>query len=191
MKKVLLILVIAFLALVSLKVEAQNAGAPEVMKGKVLWCGGIGFPYYSFKNNSFYFGLFPQVGYRLTRSLEVGTRLGYQYQHQKVNNIFYSASATAHYFSGALYANYEFFRGLYVHVEDEEMRALYRGNGVILPPSSWYNNFFVGGGYRYYFSETGFVFFNLLYNLLWDKMSGNPYTSPLRFSVGFYKGLKE
>lgn len=185
MKKVLLILVIAFLALVSLKVEAQNSGAPEVMKGKVLWCAGIGFPYYSFKNNSFYFGLFPQVGYRLTRSLEVGTRLGYQYQHQKV------ASASGHYLSGALYANYEFFRGLYVHVEDEEMRAQYRGNGVILRPSSWYNNFFVGGGYRYYFSETGFVFFSLLYNLSWEKMSGNPYTSRLRFSVGFYKGLKE
>lgn len=187
MKRIVsLALAIAFVALVSLKLEAQTFGAPEVMKGKLVVGGDfdLGYAY-----NCFYFGLSPQVGYRLTRSLEVGTRLGYNLNYY---TDYYYGSYFCHYFRGAIYANYEIFRGLYVHVEDEELCALIRGKAVNPTAPSWYNSFFVGGGYRQYFSETGFVYYSVLYNLSWDydyTVSGSPYFNPFVIRVGYCKGL--
>ena len=54
---------------------AQRFGAPEGMKNKIVVGGNVGAGYYG---NALSVSLSPQVGYRLTRSLEVGTRLGYQ-----------------------------------------------------------------------------------------------------------------
>ena len=55
------------------KTEAQTFGGPESMKKKVVVGGDFGLGFYG---NSFYVGVAPQIGYRLTRSLEAGVRLG-------------------------------------------------------------------------------------------------------------------
>ncbi len=187
MKRIVsLTFVIALVALVSLKAEAQTFGAPEVMKGKIVVGGNadLGYAY-----NCFYFGVSPQVGYRLTRSLEVGARLGYDLNFYAD---YYYGSYFCHYFSGAVYANYEIFRGLYIHAEDEEMCALIRGKAVNPTAPRWYNSVFVGAGYRQYFSATSFVYYSILYNLSWDygyNSSGSPYSNPFVIRVGFCKGL--
>ena len=75
MKKIVsIIFALALTGTLSYQLEAQTFGAPEVMKGKIV-VGGNGD--IGVAGNCFYVGVAPQAGYRLTRSLEVGTRLGY------------------------------------------------------------------------------------------------------------------
>lgn len=179
-------LAIVLVALVSLKCEAQTFGAPEVMKGKIVAGGNANL---GLSGNCFYVGVSPQAGYRLTRSLEVGVRLGYDlnyYFDYYYGRFFY------HFFSGAVYGNYEIFRGLYVHVEDEEMCCLVRGKDVNPTAPRWYNSVFVGAGYRQYFSETGFVYYSVLCNLSWDYnyvSFESPYVNPFVIRVGYCKGF--
>lgn len=184
MKRIVVSLWVAALSVfLGSQIQAQTFGAPEVMKGKVVVGGDFGAGFYG---NSFHLGVAPQAGFRLTRSLELGVRLGYDlnYFHD-----YYYGGYYCHYFSGALYANYEIFRGIYVHAEDEEMCELIRGSAVNPIAPSWYNSIFVGAGYRQYFSPTGFVYYAILYNLSWDySYNGyinSPYASPFVIRVGY------
>ena len=164
--------------------EAQTFGAPEIMKGKIVVGGNADL---GLSGRCFYVGVAPQAGYRLTRSLETGVRLGYDldYYWEYYGNYFY------HHFSGAVYANYEIYSGLYLQVEDEEMCLLVRGTDLGNLTPEWYNSVFIGGGYRQYFSETSFAYYSLMYNLSWDySFNGvSPYASPFVIRVGFCKGL--
>lgn len=185
MKKfVSIIFALALTVTLSYQLEAQTFGAPEVMKGKIVVGGNadLGFAY-----NCFYVGVAPQVGYRLTRSLEVGARMGYdlRYFWDYYGNYYY------HFFAGALYANYEIYHGIYAQVEDEEMCCLISGTNLGAATTNWSNNFFIGGGYRQYYNATSFVFYSLHYNLSWDYSynSFTPYASPFVVRVGFCKGL--
>ncbi len=183
-RNLLLWFTLIFLTTVSYQVDAQTFGAPEAMKGKIV-VGGNGD--LGIAGNCFYVGVAPQAGYRLTRSLEVGARLGYalDYYWNYYGNRFY------HFFSGALYANYEIFHGIYVQVEDEETCCLIRGTDLGTNSPSWYNSVFVGGGFRQYYSATSFVYYSLMYNLSWDYdfNGGSPYANPFVIRVGFCKGL--
>ena len=171
----------------SSRLEAQTFGAPEIMKGKIVVGGNanLGFAY-----DCFYFGIAPQAGLRLTRSLEVGARLGYDLNYYYGDYYGYG-SYYAHFFSGALYANYEIINGIYVQVEDEEVCSLLSGFENGTGTSSWCNSVFVGGGYRQYYDPTGYFYYSVMYNLSWDYTysSFTPYASPFVVRVGFCKGF--
>lgn len=170
------------------QLEAQSFGAPEIMKGKVVFGGNADL---GFARNCFYVGVAPQAGYRLTRNLEVGLRLGYDMDYYYGN--YYYGNYFAHYFSGAVYANYEIFSGIYAHVEDEEMCRLVSGHAIETSRLNWYNSVFVGGGYRQYFNETSYTFYSVLYNLSYGVgLNGSydsPYANPFIIRVGYCKGF--
>ncbi len=179
---VTLIMVLVLTAVCSAGLQAQRFGAPESMKGKLIVGGNIGAGYYG---SSLSLAIAPQVGYRLTRNLEVGARLGYQ---MNFHSNYYSAYGRYfnHVFSGALYANYEIFAGIYAHIEDEEVGSFYSGPAITSSEWGWYNNALVGLGYRQY-SGRSYAFTTLLYNLSWDYMDmyNNIYVSPFVIRVGF------
>lgn len=188
MKKTIAFILLAIGMIFStVSVQAQTFGGPESMKGlKVVGCnmglGGSGYQFYA--------GVAPQLGFRLTRSLEAGVRLGYDlnlYRDYQYGNYF------CHYFSGAVYANLEIYRGIYVLVEDEEMCMMVRGKAINPTAPRWYNSVFAGAGYRQYFSETGFVYYAFLYNLSWDyNYNGSdttPYASPFVVRAGYCIGF--
>ena len=168
--------------------EAQTFGGPEFMKNKVVVGGDFGFGMYG---SSLYVGVAPQAGYRLTRSLEVGVRLGYDLNYYYGSA--YYGNYFCHYFSGSAYANYEVFSGIYLHVEDEEMCLLVRGQALNPSAPSWYNSVFVGAGYRQYTSSSSFAFYSILYNLSWDYgytgMDSSPYASPFVIRMGYCYAL--
>lgn len=165
---------------------AQRFGAPEGMKNKIVVGGNVGAGYYG---NALSVSLSPQVGYRLTRSLEVGTRLGYQMTYHTA----YSAYGPYfdHFFTGSLYANYEIFAGLYAQVENETACCLVTGPNITSSKSLWFNSFLVGGGYRQYSGSRSYVFYDLMYDLSWDFMDAynNPYSSPFIVRWGFCYAL--
>ena len=175
------------MVLVPWQAQAQNFGAPEEMKGKFIVGGDADL---GFAGNCFYVGVSPQAGYRLTRNFEIGTRLGYNmeyYWSQFYGNSFY------HYFTGAVYANYEVFSGIFLHVEDEELCTLVSVVDGGATSVQWYNSVFVGVGYRQYFNDTWFSYYSALYNLSWSNgfLGGDsPYASPYVIRVGICKVLK-
>ena len=181
MKRIVFIAILLS-ALFVLPARAQRFGGPEGMKGKIIVGGNIGAGYYG---NTLSFSIAPQVGYRLTRSLEVGSRLGY---HLNYHGSYYSAYGPYfdHFFTGSLYANYEIISGIYAQVEDEAVCCLVSGPNITSSRSQWFNSFLIGGGYRQY-SGSSYVFYSLLYDLSWDYMylDNNPYNSPFIIRVGF------
>ena len=182
MKRLFTLAVAMILAVtVTQQLSAQTFGGPEYMKKKVVVGGDFGLGFY---NSSFYVGVAPQAGYRLTRSLEAGVRLGYDlYYHYRNYNY---GNYFCHYFSGSAYLNYEIFRGLYLQAEDEEMCLLVSGKAIETSASSWYNSVFVGGGYRQYWGNS-YTYYSILYNLSWDYYS--PYASPFVIRVGYCIGF--
>ena len=185
MKRIIrLTLALALMALVPWQAQAQDFGAPEEMKWKFVVGGDADL---GFAGSCFYVGVSPQLGFRLTRNLEIGVRLGYdlEYYYGYYGNSFY------HYFSGATYVNYELFSGIYLHVEDEELCSLVSVVDAGSPATQWYNSLFVGAGYRQYFNETCFSYYSVLYNLSWNSgFGGSPYANPFIVRVGICKGLK-
>lgn len=158
-------------------VQAQIFGGPQSMKGKVVVGADVGAGMYG---DCFYVGIAPQAGYRLTRSLELGVRLGYELNHY---NDYYYGSYNCQYFSGSAYTNLEIYRGLYLHAEDEELCMLIRGNAVNPNAPSWYNSVFVGVGYRQYSFDSSYIYYAFLYNLSWDY-ANSPYASPYVIRAG-------
>ena len=163
------------------QLEAQTFGGPEYMKKKVVVGGNFGLGLYG---NSFYVGVAPQIGYRLTRSLEAGVRLGYDLHYYYRD--YYLGNYFCHYFSGSAYLNYEIFKGFYLQAEDEEMCLLVSGKALETNASSWYNSAFVGAGYRQYWGRS-YTYYSILFNLSWDYDS--PYNSPFVVRVGYCIGL--
>ena len=94
----------------------------------------------------------------------------------------------AHYFGVAPYTNIQFFKGLFIHVEDEVMYGISRWNHQTTQ-GRWYNTVFVGGGYRQYTYNGSYVYFMVLYNLSWGLLQPSawdtPYASPLSIRVGY------
>ena len=183
MKRIVaLMALMAVVALGSTALNAQRFGAPEQMKGKIVLGGDLGAGY---SGRTLYFSIAPQVGYRLTKNLEVGTRIGYSMNYY---NNYYSGYGRyfSHFFSGALYANYEVFAGLYAHVEDEAVINLVSGPAITSSTTRWYNSVLAGIGYRQYSSSNSFVFYSLLYDLSYDYVNDDsPYMGPFVVRVGF------
>lgn len=181
MKKTIAIILMAVGMALSTNATAQTFGGPEYMKHKTVVGGNFGLGFYG---NSFYVGLAPQIGYRLTRSLEAGVRLGYDlhyyYRDYAFGNYF------CHYFSGSAYLNYEIFSGIYLQAEDEEMCLLVSGKALESSASAWYNSVLVGAGYRQYWGNS-YTYYSIFYNLSWDYNS--PYNSPFIVRVGYCYGF--
>lgn len=172
-----LALLIGFLPLAG---HAQTWGAPEYMKGKLVTGGTVGA---GFSGYCLHLGISPQLGFRPVRSLEVGVRLGYDLEYYFRS--YYGGSMCYHYFAGAVYANYEIYRGIYVHVEDEEMCCLARANSVT-STAQWFNTVFAGGGYRQY-NGTSYMFYAFLFNMSWifEGYETSPYSSPYIVRMGY------
>lgn len=165
------------------KVSAQILPDVPDMKGKFTYGGDFDFGIYGRYLN---FSIAPQVGYRFFSPWEVGVRGVYN-----LNCYFnqYGSNQYLHYFGVAPYTNCQVYKGLFVHVEDEILYGVVRANLETLK-KAWYNSIFVGGGYRSYFSERGYYYLMLLYNVSWDlpKTPGaldTPYGSPIVFRVGY------
>ena len=170
-----------FLGFLPLVLHAQDWGAPNEMKGKFVIGGQVGA---GFSGGGFHFGISPQLGYRPVRSLEVGVRIGYDLDYYY--RTYYGGSLFYHYFAGAVYANYEIYRGIYVHVEDEEMCCLVRGSAVNPSVPQWYNTVFAGGGYRQYIG-TSYMYYALLFNMtgIFEGYYSTPYASPYIIRMGY------
>jgi hypothetical protein len=108
MKRIVTIATLALLmGILPMTAQAQTWGAPDYMKGKLVTGGQIGA---GFSGNTLHLGIAPQLGFRPIRSLEVGIRLGYDLDYH-FRSYYNPYSVCYHYFSGAIYANYEIFRG--------------------------------------------------------------------------------
>lgn len=183
MKRILFaIILLAVWALSVQPAYGQRFGAPEGMKNKIVVGGNIGAGYYG---NTLSLSLAPQIGYRLTRNLETGVRLGYHMNYHVYSSAY--GPYFDHFFSGSLYANYEIFAGLYAQVEDEAVCCLVSGPNLHSTGSDWFNSILIGGGYRQYSGSRSYVFYALMYDLSWDfmDMNKNPYNSPFVVRMGF------
>lgn len=179
MKRIVTIATLALLmGILPMTAQAQTWGAPDYMKGKLVTGGQIGA---GFSGNTLHLGIAPQLGFRPIRSLEVGIRLGYDLDYH-FRSYYNPYSVCYHYFSGAIYANYEIFRGIYVHAEDEELCCLVRGH------ADWFNTVFAGVGYRHYYN-TSYVYYAFLLNLSWIfddyGYATSPYASPYVVRMGY------
>ena len=101
----------------------------------------------------------------------------------------YNGNIYAHYFGVAPYTNFQVYKGLFLHVEDEVMYGLSRWNHQT-SRSQWFNTVFVGGGYRQYSYSGSYIYYMLLYNLSWGVMQSQnawdtPYSSPIEIRIGF------
>lgn len=165
----------------STAVEAQSFGGPEAMKHKLVAGGSFGA---GFSGNYFHLAVAPQLGFRLTRSLELGVRLGYDlnYYGRGLGDYY------AHFISGAAYANIEVYRGFYFQAEYEKMCELLSGQSIPGTTPKWFDSIFIGGGFRQYVDKgTSFVYYSILYNLSWDYNS--PYAMPFVIRVGYCFGI--
>lgn len=175
-------------SLLAVSAAAQLPKAPVEMKGKIVTGGHFGG---GFAGNCLHLTISPQIGYRLLPGFEVGTRLGYSFNY--VFDSYYGNHSIHHVAFGA-YLNYEVLRGVYLHLEDEELcRLTFQGFASNPGKTYWYNSFFVGAGYRDYITDTSFAYISLLYNLRWDYGQvgelSSPYSSPVVIRVGYCIGL--
>ena len=165
--------------------KASAQWLPDVpnMKGKFTYGGDFDFGMYGRYLN---FAIAPQVGYRIFSPWEVGVRGVYNlycYFDSTYGNSF------CHYFGVAPYTNFQFYKGLFAHVEYENLYGLERYNHETYG-GEWYRSIFVGGGYRMYSEGGSYYYLMLLYNLSYGNSpvaTGGlyPYVSPLVLRVGF------
>lgn len=161
-----------------LSAHAQVMGAPEFMRGKLITGGNLGA---GLSGSYLHVGVAPLFGYRITRSLEAGVRLGYD-MHVYFQ---YNSPYLTHILSGAAYANFEIFRGFYIHGEYEKQLKMHSGGDVTQDAKpTWYTRIPVGLGYRQYLSESQFFYTSFLYDLNWDYYN-SLYSNPFVIKVGY------
>ncbi len=172
------------LMLLGLGGKAQAQLLPDVpnLKGKVIYGGNFGF---GMSGNYLNLSVAPQVGYRIFNPWEAGVRGIYSLQAW-FDRVY--GNEYGHYFGVAPYTNFQVYKGLFLHVEDEVMYGLTRWNHET-QGGRWYNSTFVGAGYRQYSYSGSFAYFLVLYNLSWGNpktgMWDTPYNSPIEIRFGY------
>jgi hypothetical protein len=178
---VILFFVAGILLGLNSNVYAQYERLPEV-QSKWVFGGNFGLGFSTYGSNIL---ISPQIGYRITPMWEAGTRLTYNYASYKSG----PSKVGVSYYGGGFYSSYEIFRGLFAHVENEWLsyQPVYLGNnGLFKDDRRLVHSFFIGGGYRQYFSSVGFASITVLYNL--NETFDSPYNNPL-IRVGFGFGF--
>ena len=164
------------------KASAQFLPDVPYMKGKMIYGGNFGL---GMSGNYLSLSIAPQVGYRIFSPWEVGVRLIYDLDCN-FNRMY--GNTYGHYFGVAPYTNFQVYKGLFVHVEDEVMYGIVRWNHENVS-QKWYNSVFVGGGYRSYAYDGSYIYFMALYNLSWGALQSTawdtPYVSPIALRVGY------
>jgi hypothetical protein len=147
--------------------------------------GGLGFGISSYSTSLM---IAPVVGYRLSPSFDVGTRINYTYYRYNDDLLKYSTNN----YGLAFFTRYYlfFFRDLFLHAEYEalnyEQVYLDYNYQVDHKERVWVSSLFVGGGYRQWIGNTAFVGITVLWNLLDDLDS--PYSNPI-FRIGVGVGI--
>lgn len=164
------------------KASAQFLPDVPDLKGKIIYGGNFGF---GMSGNFLSLSVAPQIGYRVFNPWEVGVRTIYDLTcdfNRTLGNVY------GHYFGLAPYTNFQVYKGLFLHVEDEVMYGIIRWNHETVS-QKWYNSVFVGGGYRQYSYTGSYVYFMVLYNLSWGAVQSSnwdtPYGSPIVLRVGY------
>ena len=164
------------------KASAQFLPDVPDLKGKIIYGGNFGF---GMSGNYLSLSVAPQVGYRIFNPWEVGVRTIYDLTCD-FNRMY--GNTYGHYFGVSPYTNFQVYKGLFVHVEDEVMYGIIRWNRETVS-RNWYNSVFVGGGYRQYSYNGSYAYIMVLYNLSWGAIQssswGTPYGSPIAIRVGY------
>lgn len=161
---------------------AQYSSVPD-LKGRVIYGGNFGF---GMSGNYLSLSIAPQVGYRVFNPWEVGIRGIYDLTCWFDR---YNGTDYGHYFGVAPYTNFQVFKGLFLHVEDEVLYGFHRWNHSTVS-NKWYNSVFAGVGYRAYSYTGSFSYFMVLVNLTWlldtpSEALDTPYASPISLRVGY------
>lgn len=166
----------------STQANAQKRQDIPDLKGKFVYGGIFGG---GMSGNYLSLSVSPQVGYRIFNPWEVGLRGTYSLQclfDRQYGN------QSSHYIGFAPYTNYQIYKGLFVHVEDEVLYGFARWNHQN-SDGIWFNTVFAGGGYRQYTRSNSYVFILVLYNLSWNTLPreqwDTPYSFPIELRVGF------
>lgn len=155
------------------------------MQKRLFIGGGFGFGISSYSTSLM---VAPEIGYRLSPSFDIGTRLNYTYYRYNDDLLKYSTNN----FGIAGFGRYYlfFFNDLFLHAEFEalnyEQVYLDYNYQVDHKERTWVSSLFVGGGYRQWIGNTAFVGITVLWNLLDDINS--PYANPI-FRIGVGVGL--
>lgn len=130
----------------------------------------------------------PLLGYKINPDWEVGIRLMYNYRSYRYQDL----RIRTHDRAGALYTNYELWRGLFAHAETEWLSytpVSFTSSPVWLEKGEpkVFHSIFLGGGYRQYYSKSGYAYLLLLYNL--NDSFDAPFSNPvIRAGVAFGLG---
>jgi hypothetical protein len=177
------ILVFAMLLCVSGVFSQSRQLFPETPEFDRNWITGGDFAMgFSSTNSSILIA--PQLGYKINPRWEAGIRLTYNYRSYRQ-----SGRIRTHDLAAGIYTNYELWRGLFAHTETEWLQY----SPVIYSPSPpglkkgdprIFNSLFFGGGYRQYYSSSGYAYLLILYNL--NDSFDSPYDNPIvRAGVAF------
>ena len=156
------------------------------MQKRIYVGGGLGFGISSYATSLM---LAPIVGYRLSPSFDVGTRVNYTYYRYNDAPLKYSTNNVGVGVFGRYYLF--FFRDLFLHAEYEALNyeQVYVNTytyEVDYKDRIWVSSLFVGGGYRQWVGNSAFVGITVLWNLL-DNID-SPYNNPI-FRIGVGVGL--
>jgi hypothetical protein len=155
------------------------------MQKRLFIGGGLGFGISSYATSLM---VAPMVGYRLSPSFDVGTRVNYTYYRYNDAPLKYSTNNVGVGVFGRYYLF--FFQDLFLHAEYEALNyeQVYITNTyeVDHKERTWVSSMFVGGGYRQWVGKSAFVGITVLWNLL-DNID-SPYNNPI-FRIGVGVGL--
>lgn len=146
--------------------------------------GGLGFGMSSYSTSLW---IAPVVGYRLSPSVDIGTRLSYNYY----SSTYYTEKYSTNNFGAAVFARYYlfFFNNLFLHAEYEALSYEYgylNYSGDIEKNRELISGLFLGGGYRQWIGSNAFVGITVLWNVL-DNLN-SPYSNPI-FRIGVGVGI--
>ncbi len=177
-----LIFLISMSAMSQFGQPAREAKKSEFKMQKRFYIGGgLGFGISSYSTNLM---IAPVVGYRLSPSVDVGTRITYNYYRYNDDFIKYSTNN----YGVGFFARYYlfFFNDLFIHGEYEALnyeQVFLDYNNQTSKERVWVSGLFLGGGYRQWIGSNAFVGFEVLWNVL-DNIN-SPYSNTIiRIGVG-------
>lgn len=172
LKKLIIFVLLTILVSVLMMPEAnaqfgkdfQDKEQAQMVK-RIFVGGGIGFWIYP---SDGYIYVSPVVGYHLSPSFDVGSRLSYSYYWYNDNFYKFNLNSYGIGFFGRYYLF--FFRDLFVHAEYEymshEQPQFYNPlTGNVELTRVPVNNFYIGGGFRQWLSPSAFLGITILFNL--------------------------